>query len=77
MIDSLQKQKCAFAAASAINKYIYVFGGFDGRERLNTIERYSVKDNQWKVLDVKFKQGFSNAAAIACDDSKIMILGGG
>ncbi|CAD8167625.1 unnamed protein product [Paramecium octaurelia] len=77
IIDPLQKQKCAFAAAAAINKFIYVFGGFDGRERLNTIERYSVKDNQWKVLDVKFKQGFSNAAAISQDDNKIFILGGG
>ncbi|CAD8162651.1 unnamed protein product [Paramecium pentaurelia] len=77
IIDPLQKQKCAFAAAAAINKFIYVFGGFDGRERLNTIERYSVKENQWKVLDVKFKQGFSNAAAISYDDNKILILGGG
>ncbi|CAK69936.1 unnamed protein product (macronuclear) [Paramecium tetraurelia] len=77
MIDPLQKQKCAFAAATALNKYIYVFGGFDGRERQNTIERYSVKDNQWKVLEVKFKQGFSNAAALSYDDNQILILGGG
>ncbi len=40
-VDSLKKQKCAFAATSVANKYIYVFGGFDGRERLNTIERFS------------------------------------
>ncbi|CAD8161521.1 unnamed protein product [Paramecium pentaurelia] len=77
MIDPLQKQKCAFAAATALNKYIYVFGGFDGRDRQNTIERYSVKDNQWKVLELKFKQGFSNAAALSQDDNQILILGGG
>ncbi|CAK80422.1 unnamed protein product (macronuclear) [Paramecium tetraurelia] len=77
MIDPLQKQKCAFAAATALNKYIYVFGGFDGRERQNTIERFSVKDNQWKVLEFKFKQGFSNAAALSYDDNSILILGGG
>ncbi|CAD8075185.1 unnamed protein product [Paramecium primaurelia] len=77
MIDPLQKQKCAFAAATSLNKYIYVFGGFDGRERQNTIERYCVKNNQWKVLEFKFKQGFSNAAALSYDDNQILILGGG
>lgn len=41
IIEPLQKPKCAFAAAAVNNEYIYVFGGFDGRERLNTIERYS------------------------------------
>jgi N-acetylneuraminic acid mutarotase len=41
LVDSLNQQKCAFAATGVENKLIFVFGGYNGRERLNTIERYS------------------------------------
>jgi kelch-like protein 10 len=54
-----------------------VFGGFDGRERLNTIERYHAKENKWSVIETKFKNGFSNAASVSYTDNKILILGGG
>lgn len=77
LIDSLKKQKCAFAATAVNNRYIYVFGGFDGRERLNTVERYCKEDNSWSLLSFKFKFGFSNASAIHYQDNQILIVGGG
>ena len=77
VIEPLQKAKCAFAAATVSNEFIYVFGGFDGRDRLNTIERFSCKDNKWSVIETRFKNGFSNAAAVGYQENKILILGGG
>jgi kelch-like protein 10 len=77
VIEPLQKAKCAFAASAVNNEYIFVFGGFDGRERLNTIERYSAKDNKWVTIETKFKNGFSNAASVSHSENKILILGGG
>lgn len=65
MIEQLNRYKCAFAATTVSNQFIYIFGGFDGKERLNSIEKYSVKDNKWTLLDVKFKNAFSNASAIS------------
>jgi kelch-like protein 10 len=43
-IDSMVISKCAFAAVAVNNEFIYTFGGFNGHERLNTIERYDPKD---------------------------------
>lgn len=47
--------KCAFAATNVGNKYIYILGGYDGSERLNTIERYDSKENNWILLDIQLK----------------------
>lgn len=34
--------KCAFSATVVNKKNIYTFGGYDGHNRLDTIERYSL-----------------------------------
>lgn len=34
--------KCAFSATVVNNKFIYTFGGYDGQNRLDAIERYSI-----------------------------------
>jgi len=42
-----------------------VFGGYDGKERLSTIEVYSPETNKWTVLSNKLYFPLSNAAAVA------------
>jgi hypothetical protein len=34
--------KCAFSATVVNNKFIYTFGGYDGQNRLDAIEKYSI-----------------------------------
>lgn len=76
-ICRLNSPKCAFGTASWENKFIYVFGGFNGMIRLNEIERYNIKENRWSILDVKLKYNLSNTSAIYTENDQILILGGG
>lgn len=75
--SSMSKAKCAIAVTSINDKYIYVVGGFDGSDRLDTIEKYDIKENKWSVLSVSLNSSLSNAAATAIDKENILILGGG
>lgn len=36
-----------------ISRFILTFGGYDGSNRLNTIEKYIVDTNEWILLDLK------------------------
>ena len=74
-IKGLNTPRCAFAAIVCAGK-IYVFGGYDGRDRLSTIEIYNPDSNKWTVLSVKLFFPLSNAAAVA-EGKYIYILGGG
>ena len=70
-------QKVAFAA-TAIDSYIYCFGGFDGKDRLNIIEKYDGKLNIWTLLTIKLENPLSNSACVGIDKTKeILLLGGG
>jgi len=69
--------KCAFGATTVANRYIFAVGGYDGHERLNTIEKYDSKLDKWVLLDVQLKQPLSNSACFAYSDNSIVILGGG
>ncbi len=67
--------RCAFAATVCQDR-IYVFGGYDGKDRLKTIEVYNPESNKWILLSSELSFPLSNAAAVA-DGSCIYILGGG
>jgi kelch-like protein 10 len=60
----LKIAKCAFAATVVDNQFIFVFGGFDGQELLNTVERYSYSENLWTLLEFRFRSGLCKAGAI-------------
>lgn len=40
LLPDLNESKCAFGAAADEEGFIYIFGGFDGKERLRSIEKY-------------------------------------
>lgn len=67
--------RCAFAATVCDGK-IYIFGGYDGKERLNSIEVYNPELNKWTLLSATLKFPLSNAAAVS-EGKYIYILGGG
>jgi len=51
-VSSMMIAKCAFGTTTVANRYIFVVGGYDGHERLNTIEKYDAKIDKWTMLDV-------------------------
>lgn len=53
-----------------------MFGGYDGKDRLSSIEVYNPETNGWTVLSAKLHFPLSNAAAVT-DNDNIYILGGG
>ena len=69
--------KCAFSATVVNKKYIYTFGGYDGSNRLDAIERYSINDGSWELMKFKLKFPLSNCACFCPEKNKVVIFGGG
>ena len=69
--------KCAFSATVVNRKFIYTFGGYDGQNRLDAIERYCFAEASWELLRVKLKFPLSNCACFCPAASKVVIFGGG
>jgi len=76
-VTNMLVPKCAFGATTLANRYIFTLGGYDGNDRLNTIEKYDKQTDKWTVLDVKLRQSLSNSACFSHSDNSIVILGGG
>lgn len=64
-----------FAYCQFRKRYIYVFGGFNVNH-LDTIERYDVINDSWKLLSVKLKRPMQNPTAVELDNNKICLIGG-
>jgi hypothetical protein len=69
--------KCAFSATVVNKNFIYTFGGYDGQNRLDAIERYSISDASWDIMKVKLKFPLSNCACFCSDKNKVVLFGGG
>lgn len=67
--------RCAFAA-TVCNGKIYVFGGYDGKDRLSSIEVFNPETGNWTMLTTKLHFPLSNAAAVS-EGKNIYVLGGG
>jgi Kelch motif len=77
IIKSMNIPKCAFATTTLNGKYIYTFGGYNGKERLNLIERYDYFKDEWTIWELKLPQPFSNGACFSPSLNQIILLGGG
>eukprot|EP01016_Furgasonia_blochmanni_P035541 TRINITY_DN3945_c0_g2_i1.p1 TRINITY_DN3945_c0_g2~~TRINITY_DN3945_c0_g2_i1.p1 ORF type:complete len:395 (-),score=25.43 TRINITY_DN3945_c0_g2_i1:119-1303(-) len=76
-ISPMRVAKCAFGATTVNDKYIFTVGGYDGSERLSTIERYDAQTDRWTVLEVTLRESLSNSACFSPKQNHIVILGGG
>ena len=74
---SMNISKCAFSATVVNNRFIYTFGGYDGQNRLDAIERYSIIDGDWLLLKIKLKLPLSNCACFCPEPDKVVVFGGG
>jgi kelch-like protein 19 len=69
--------KCAFSATIVNKKFVYTFGGYDGQNRLDAIERYNIPESSWELLRVKLKFPLSNCACFCPEKNKVVLFGGG
>lgn len=77
-LASLLHDRSRFGAA-LVDNYIYIFGGFEGFKRsnrvyLNTIERYSIENDQWEVFT---NEGPQMSSISACTFHNLIYFGGG
>jgi N-acetylneuraminic acid mutarotase len=76
-ITSMKIARCAFSATSVSDKMAYIFGGYDGTQRLASIERYMPELDSWELLSLTLRFPLSNCACFSPEKGKIVILGGG
>ena len=76
-IKNMNIAKCAFAVTAVNNKHIYTFGGYDGKERLNIIEKYDLVSDVWSIFNIKLPNPLSNGACFSPKSDQIFLLGGG
>jgi N-acetylneuraminic acid mutarotase len=60
-----------------VNKSVYTFGGYDGSKRLDTIDKYNIKKDQWDECPFKLRFALSNCACFSPFLNKVVIFGGG
>lgn len=68
--------ECRNAHAIALCKgNAYVLGGFSGKQRLNTVEKYNVKEDKWQQMaQMKDKRHYLSACTL--NDEYIYAFGG-
>lgn len=69
--------RCAFSATVVNNRFIFIFGGYDGTQRLGSIEKYNPDHNIWVVLRAALQFPLSNCACFSPERNKVIVLGGG
>ena len=74
-IANLNIGRCAFAATVVNYSHIYICGGYDGDQRLDTIEHYD--GSRWKIISTHLPIPLSNLAAFSPCHDTLVILGGG
>lgn len=63
-----------YVSVAVHNGKIYALGGYNGRNRMNSVERYDPEKNQWELITPMQKQRSDASAATVYD--KIYIVGG-
>ena len=58
------------------DSYIYVFGGYEGSGRIDSIEQYDVAHDCWTVLHVKFPLSVEAETGTLISSNEVVILGG-
>lgn len=75
LLSCMNVEREIFAFCANRNRYIYVFGGFNVNH-LDSIERYDIVYDKWKLLNFKMKRPLQNATAVEIDSNKIILIGG-
>lgn len=60
LVEPFNHARINASACKCGNKYIYLFGGLDKRDFLDSIERFNLTLDIWTVLKVKLPHKMSN-----------------
>lgn len=55
---------------------IYIFGGYEGSGRIDSIEQYDVMNDHWAILPIKFPLSVEAESATLISQNEVVILGG-
>ena len=58
------------------DSYVYVFGGYEGSGRIDSIEQYDVQNDTWIILPMKFPLSVEAETATLISSNEVIILGG-
>lgn len=75
-IANLNQKRCSMPAIVFEDSYIYVFGGYEGSGRIDSIEQYDVTNDQWSALPIKFPVSVEAETATLISSNEVIILGG-
>lgn len=73
LVQPMHSKRLAVGVA-VVNRLLYAIGGFDGENRLNTVECYHPENNAWSyVLPMKYQR---SGAGVAVLNQYIYVVGG-
>jgi hypothetical protein len=76
-ISNMVKEKSHISLCSINNKYIFSFGGENKINGiLDTIERYTILNDTWDILNINLPLKIECASCIKKNDKEILIIGG-
>lgn len=75
-IAKLNQKRCTMPAVVFEDSYIYIFGGYEGSGRIDTIEQYDVTNDIWTVMAIKFPLSIEAETATLISANEVVILGG-
>lgn len=58
------------------NDMIHITGGFDGKGRLNTVERYNEQQQKWELMNFAFPVKIESCCYFFCSENTFLIIGG-
>ena len=76
-IAPMNTARCAFSATAVNSRFIFIFGGYDGAQRLSSIEKYDPEEDRWLLVPVALKSPLSNSACFSPRKNTVIVLGGG
>jgi N-acetylneuraminic acid mutarotase len=74
--ESINHARINAASCKCGSKYIYLFGGLDQKDFLDTIERFNLQLDIWTVLKVRMPHKIANLFSFSLNSEYIIIMGG-
>jgi N-acetylneuraminic acid mutarotase len=75
LIADLTYRRCTATALTIKNK-VYIFGGYSGSVRLNSVEVYDENKNTWSVIDLLLSKPIEAGITVKLSESEIMYISG-
>ena len=76
LVESINHARINASACKCGSKYIYLFGGLDKKDFLDTIERFNLQLDIWTVLKVRMPNKIANLFSYSINNDYIIIMGG-